>query len=48
MVRMRRRGFGGPGFGAGNFGAGNFGGIGIDLSLTLWVKRLLIANAAVF
>ena len=40
---MRRRGFGRPGF-----GAGNFGGIGIDLSLTLWVKRLLIANAAVW
>lgn len=41
-VRVRRGGGGGLG-GGGSFGAGGF-----EFSLSPWVKRLLIANAAVF
>lgn len=40
----RGRGFGG----SGGFGGGSFGAAGFDLSLSPWVKRLLIANAVVF
>ena len=53
MNNQRRRGsgasgFGGRGFGSRGFGGANFGGAGIDLSLSTWVKRLLIANTAIF
>lgn len=41
-------GFGGRGSGGRGFGGASFGGAGIDLSLSTWVKRLLIANTAVF
>ncbi len=46
----RRRGSGGSGGsgGFGGFGGGSFGAGGIDFSLSPWVKRLLIANAAIF
>ena len=49
-VRRRTAGGGGPGGGyggTGGFGMG-FGGGGLRFSLTPWVKRLLIANTAVF
>lgn len=45
-----RRGPGGGGLGGHGtgFGGGSFGAVGFGFSLSPWVKRLLIANAAVF